>query len=40
MAKKGKYRGSSLKRGNMLEMYGVSDLLKKIEAAGGTAEVI
>lgn len=38
MAKKGKYRGSSLKRGNMLEMYGVSDLLKKIEAAGGKVD--
>lgn len=31
MAKKG--RGSSVKNG--IEMYGVSDLLKKIEAAGG-----
>lgn len=38
MAKKGKYRGSSLKRGNMLEMYGVSDLLKKIEQAGGKVD--
>lgn len=34
MAKK--YRGSSLKGG--LEMYGVSDLLKKIEAAGGRVD--
>lgn len=38
MAKKGKYRGSSIKRGNMIEMYGVSDLLKKIEAAGGKVD--
>ena len=30
-----KFRGSSLKRGNMLQMYGVSELLNKIEAAGG-----
>lgn len=33
MAKKNKYRGSSLKGG--IEMYGVSDLLKSIEKAGG-----
>lgn len=33
MAKK--YRGSSIKSGNIVEMYGVSDLLNKIEAAGG-----
>lgn len=38
MAKKGKYRGSSIKRGNMIEMYGVSDLLKQIEAAGGRVD--
>lgn len=38
MAKARKYKGSSLKRGNMLEMYGVSELLKKIEAAGGKAD--
>ena len=30
-----KYRGSSIKRGNYIEMYGVSDLLNKIEKAGG-----
>lgn len=36
MAKK--YRGNSLKRGNIVEMYGVSDLLKKIEAAGGKVD--
>lgn len=35
MAKKGKYRGSSVKRGNLIEMYGVSELLKSIEQAGG-----
>lgn len=36
MAKK--YRGSSIKRGNIVEMYGVSELLKKIEAAGGRVD--
>ncbi|MGN0804273.1 MAG: HK97-gp10 family putative phage morphogenesis protein [Candidatus Coproplasma sp.] len=36
MAKK--YRGSSIKRKNIVEMYGVSDLLKKIEAAGGKVD--
>lgn len=36
MAKK--YRGSSIKRGNIVEMYGVSELLKKIEAAGGNVD--
>lgn len=36
MAKK--YRGSSIKRGNIVEMYGVSDLLKQIEAAGGNVD--
>lgn len=36
MAKKGKYRGSSLKGG--FELYGVSELLKKIEAAGGNVD--
>lgn len=36
MAKK--YRGSSIKRGNIVEMYGVSELLKKIEAAGGKVD--
>ena len=38
MAKNRKYKGSSLKRGSMVEMYGVSDLLKKIEAAGGRVD--
>lgn len=38
MAKSRKYRGSSIKRGNIVEMYGVSDLLKKIEAAGGKVD--
>lgn len=38
MAKSRKFKGSSLKRGNMLEMYGVSELLKKIEAAGGKVD--
>lgn len=37
MAKK--YRGSSIKRGNIVEMYGVSELLKKIEAAGGKVDI-
>lgn len=36
MAKK--FKGSSVKRGNLVEMYGVSDLLKKIEAAGGKVD--
>ena len=38
MAKARKYKGSSIKRGNIVEMYGVSDLLKKIEAAGGNVD--
>lgn len=33
-----KFKGSSIKRGNIVEMYGVSDLLKKIEAAGGKVD--
>ena len=33
-----KYRGSSIKRGNFIEMYGVSDLLKSIEKAGGKVD--
>jgi HK97 gp10 family phage protein len=36
MAKK--YRGSSVKRGNLIEMYGVKDLLNKIEKAGGKVD--
>ena len=35
MAKSRKFKGSSEKRGNLIEMYGVSELLKKIEDAGG-----
>lgn len=38
MAKKKVYRGSSVKRKSLVEMYGVSDLLKKIEAAGGKVD--
>lgn len=38
MAKTRKYRGSSVKRENLIEMYGVSELLKKIEDAGGKVE--
>ncbi len=38
MAKSRKYRGSSIKSGNIVEMYGVSDLLKKIEAVGGKVD--
>lgn len=38
MAKNRKYRGSSVKRGNLVEMYGVSELLKSIEAAGGKVD--
>lgn len=38
MAKKGKYRGSSVKRKNLIEMYGVSELLKTIETAGGKVD--
>lgn len=36
MAKK--FKGSSVKRQNLVDMYGVSDLLKKIEAAGGKVD--
>lgn len=36
MAKKRKGRGTSLKNG--IELYGVSELLKKIEAAGGNVD--
>ena len=36
MAKK--YRGSSIKRENLIDMYGVSDLLQKIEKAGGKVD--
>lgn len=33
-----KYRGSSVKRGNLIEMHGVSELLKNIEKAGGSVD--
>ena len=39
MAKRRKFRGSSVKRGNLIEMYGVSDMLKSIEKAGGKVDV-
>lgn len=38
MAKSRKFKGSSVKRGNLIEMYGVSELLKNIEAAGGKVD--
>lgn len=38
MAKARKYRGSSVKRKNLVEMYGTADLLKSIEAAGGKVD--
>lgn len=38
MAKARKYKGSSVKRGNLIEMYGVSELLKQIESAGGKVD--
>lgn len=38
MAKAKKFKGSSVKRGNLIEMYGVSELLKGIEAAGGRVD--
>lgn len=36
MAKK--YRGSSIKRQNIVEMYGVGEILNKIEKAGGKVD--
>lgn len=33
-----KYRGSSVKRKNLIEMYGVSELLNNIEKAGGKVD--
>lgn len=33
-----KYRGSSVKRKNLIEMYGVSELLNNIEKAGGSVD--
>lgn len=38
MAKARKNRGSSVKRKNLVEMYGTADLLKSIEAAGGKVD--
>lgn len=38
MAKKPKFKGSSVKRGNFVEFVGGADLLKKIEAAGGKVD--
>lgn len=38
MAKARKYKGSSVKGGNGLTMSGVSELLKKIEKAGGRVD--
>ena len=35
---KTKYKGSSIKRGNMIELSGVSEMLNKIEAAGGRVD--
>lgn len=37
MAKR-KYKGSSVKRGNLVSMEGVSELLKAIEKAGGSVD--
>lgn len=33
-----KFRGSSIKRNNLVEVYGMSDLLQKIEKAGGNVD--
>ena len=38
MAKNRKFKGSSIKRGNIVEMYGVKELLKKIEDADGKVD--
>lgn len=38
MAKPRKYKGSSIKGKNIVEMYGVKDLLNAIEAAGGKVD--
>ena len=38
MAKKSKFKGSSIKRGNYVEFVGGSELLKKIEKAGGRVD--
>lgn len=37
-SKRTKYRGSSVKRENLVEMYGFSELLNKIEKAGGKVD--
>ena len=38
MAKPRKYKGSSIKGKNIVEMYGVKDLLNAIDAAGGKVD--
>ena len=38
MASNKKYRGSSIKRQNIVEMYGVGEILNKIEKAGGKVD--
>lgn len=38
MAKKKAYKGSSVKRKSLVEMYGVAELLKSIEKAGGDVD--
>lgn len=38
MAKKPKFRGSSIKRGNYVDFVGGAELLKKIEVAGGRVD--
>lgn len=38
MASNKKYRGSSIKRQNIIEMYGVSEILNKIEKVGGKVD--
>lgn len=38
MASNKKYRGSSLKQGNMIDMFGVDELLNKIESANGKVD--
>ena len=35
---KGKFKGSSIKRNNLIEMYGVQDLLNSIEKANGSVD--
>lgn len=38
MANNRRFRGSSIKRGNIVEMHGFSELLNKIEQAGGNVD--